>query len=393
MERFAGQPLGANAKILVLGTPKLGNFVVLTPLLRALKRNNPTCELWYRGSERTADLEEACPWIDHRLESDPPLDSQTNIPEDTNWAVAIDLLINADAHNAASAELASRMAPRYVVGQALGVETGEHPLQQLALDPGWAQPDLLERYGDWLKSGSIRELHCRVCWLAADDAERVELPWRPPEILIPAVLIAVNGEREAKLWPLDHWLELLSLIRHRLGIQPSEVGLVGAAPPASPQGSGHHGEGKGVSRGLVIEAALVRAGVQDLRGKLSLTELMGAFRGCDLAICVDSGPLHLAAAAGCPTVAIFGTDAAGLGASPQRLWAPRQASVTLATSSVSCPLCQDEGFLNSGCLIPEHGCLLGVSPTTVVDSAIEATRQSGHQPAKGLMQGGAGWQP
>ncbi|MCX5938473.1 MAG: hypothetical protein NTW02_09780 [Cyanobium sp. LacPavin_0920_WC12_MAG_62_9] len=132
MERFAGQPLRANAKILVLGTPKLGNFVVLTPLLRALKRNNPTCELWYRGSERTADLEEACPWIDHRLDPD------TNFPERTSWPVAIDLLINADAHNSASAELASRIGPRYVVGHALGVETGEHPLHQLARDPGWA---------------------------------------------------------------------------------------------------------------------------------------------------------------------------------------------------------------------------------------------------------------
>ncbi|MCX5938474.1 MAG: glycosyltransferase family 9 protein [Cyanobium sp. LacPavin_0920_WC12_MAG_62_9] len=216
-----------------------------------------------------------------------------------------------------------------------------------------------------------------MCWLAAEDAERVELPWRQPEIQIPTVLIAVNGEREAKLWPLDHWLELLGLIQHRLGIQPSNVGLVGAAPPAAPPVSGHQEK----SKGLVIEAALVKAGVQDLRGKLSLTELVGAFRGCALAICVDSGPLHLAAAAGCPTVAIFGTDAAGLGASPQRLWAPRQASVKLATSSVSCSLCQDERFLNPGCLLPEHGCLLGVSPTTVVDSAIQATRQTGHQPA------------
>ena len=376
MERFAGQPLGANAKIVVLGTPKLGNFVVLTPLLRALKLNNPTCELWYRGSERTADLEQACPWIDHRLDPD------TNFPEVTNWPVGIDLLINADAHNPASAELASRMAPRYVVGQALGVETGEHPLQQLALDPGWGQPDLLERYADWLQGGSIRELHCRVCWLAADDAERVELPWRPPEIPIPAVLIAVNGEREAKLWPLEHWLELLGLLQHRLGIKPASVGLVGAAPPASTPVSGHPGESTGDSKGLVIEAALVQAGVQDLRGKLSLTELVGAFRGCELAICVDSGPLHLAAAAGCPTVAIFGTDAGGLGASPQRLWAPRQASVRVATSTMSCPLCQDEHFLNPGCLLPEHGCLLGVSPTTVVDlAAIQATRQPGHQPA------------
>jgi ADP-heptose:LPS heptosyltransferase len=147
-----------------LGTPKLGNFVVLTPLLRALKRNNPTCELWYRGSERTADLEQACPWIDHCLETDPHLDTETIWKERTNWPVAIDLLINADAHNSASAELANRIGPRYVVGHALGVETGEHPLQQLALDPGWGQPDLLERYASWLQSGSIRELHCRVCW-------------------------------------------------------------------------------------------------------------------------------------------------------------------------------------------------------------------------------------
>ena len=40
-------------------------------------------------------------------------------------------------------------------------------------------------------------------------------------------------------------------------------------------------------------------------------------------ISVDAGPMHVAAAVGTPTLAVVGNDAVGIGASPIRLWKPR----------------------------------------------------------------------
>jgi ADP-heptose:LPS heptosyltransferase len=342
MERFANQPLGSEPRILVLGTAKLGNLVVLMPLLRALKRRHPQGQVLYRGSERTRELEDPCPWIDQRF------GASEQLPR------AVDLLINADAHNPSSAALVQQLAPRFVVGPAMGLADGEHPLQQLAVDPAWADPYLAKRYAGWLTTASIRDLHCRVCWLNPGDVETVELPEEQPCLPIPPVLLSVNGERRAKLWPVEHWLELLALLEQRLGRPANHVGLVGAAPSA---------------QGPWVETRLLEAGLIDLRGKLSLPQLVGAYRQCALAIGVDSGPLHLAAAAGCPTVAIFGTDTTGIGASPQRLWAPQQPWVKLTSSPVRCNGCLEAGYRNDGCLLPQHRCMETILPQQVMELA------------------------
>ena len=345
MERFADQDLGEAPRILVLGTGKLGNLVVLMPMLRGLKRRHPTSQLIYRGSERTRELEEACGWIDARLDPDDPL------------PMGVDLLINADAHEAASALLAAQVKPRFVVGPVVGLPPGTHPLQQLAVDSSWAQPDLAQRYEPWLQNTSIRALHCRTCWLPSHDAELVELPSTPPPVGVPAVLLAVNGERQAKLWPVEHWLELLLLLEKQLELQRKDFGLVGAPPTAEevPQ-----------------EQALVKAGVRDLRGKLTLPQVVGAYQRCRLAIAVDSGPMHLAAAARCPTVALFATDAHGLGASPKQLWAPRLPWVHSTETPVSCHGCRANNYRNDACVKPRHHCMEAISPQQVADLAMTA---------------------
>ncbi len=50
----------------------------------------------------------------------------------------------------------------------------------------------------------------------------------------------------------------------------------------------------------------IQAPVIDLAAKTSLVELMGALAALSVLVTNDSGPMHLAAALGTPTVAIFG---------------------------------------------------------------------------------------
>lgn len=363
LQRFADQPLGDRPTVVVLGAAKIGNYVVLQPLLRGLRQKYPGARLVYVGSRRTAELEQLNPWLDEAL----PLAEQGAAATAALLAwrgdqpAGVDLVINADGHSAHTTAWVTALAPRYVVGRA-SLAGGDLPLQRLALDPDWASVDLVRRYGGWIASNSIRELHCRVAWVPT-DYERVELPHRSPPPDLPEVLLAVNGERRAKLWCLEHWLALLERMRRDLNLPVDRFGLIGG--PASPE----------PGPGGLIEAALVAWGVRDLRARLPLPELVGAMAASRLVLCVDSGPMHLAAAAGCPTVVIFATDEAGIGASPRDLWAPRSPRVHLTRTPFSCGGCRELAYANDACPLAFHPCQRQLDPDLVWPLVLAAWRQ------------------
>ena len=364
MQRFADQPLGDRPVLTVLGAAKLGNYVVLQPLLKELRRKYPRADLTYIGSRRTAELERCNPWIDRSL----PLAEQGAAAAAVlaRWRQRrgpIDLVINADGHSPHTRLWVEALAPRYVVGEA-PLPPGPHPLHQLALDPDWSSPDLERRYAGWIGARGIAALFCRVAWLGTDGEPPV-LPAVPPPAGLPPVLLAVDGERPAKLWPLEHWRALCARLEAELDLPPSRLGLVGA-PPVGAGGPGRR-----------IEAGLLADGVRDLRGQLRLPELVGAMAASRLVLAIDSGPMHLAAAAGCPTVAIFATDAAGVGASPGRLWAPRSPRVLVTRTPVRCEGCQSLAFANDACVVPGHPCMAALGVESVWPLVLRAWREGG----------------
>lgn len=364
MQRFADQPLGDRPALVVLGAAKLGNYVVLQPLLQGLRRKYPHADLTYVGSRRTIELERRNPWIDRSL----PLAERGAAAAAVlaRWRERrgpIDLVINADGHSPHTRVWVEALAPRYVVGEA-PLPPGEHPLQRLALDPDWSAPDLERRYTGWIGASSITALFCRVAWLRC-DGEPPRLPAAPPPAGLPPVLLAVDGERPAKLWPLEHWRALCARLAAELDLPPARLGLVGA-PPVGPGGPGRR-----------IEAGLLADGVRDLRGRLPLPQLVGAMAASRLVLAIDSGPMHLAAAAGCPTVAIFATDSAGVGASPARLWAPRSPRVLVTRTPVGCEGCHALSYANDACVVPGHPCMAALGVEQVWPLVLRAWREGG----------------
>ena len=61
MQRYSGEHLGLAPHIVVLGSCKVGNFVVSTPMLRGLRARFPDAVIGFIGSEVTADFEQALP--------------------------------------------------------------------------------------------------------------------------------------------------------------------------------------------------------------------------------------------------------------------------------------------------------------------------------------------
>lgn len=85
-----------------------------------------------------------------------------------------------------------------------------------------------------------------------------------------------------------------------------------------------------MSAAALIEGA--SANGRNLAGDLALKDLIAVLRGARVVIGNDSGPVHVAAALGVPTVAIFGPTSPG--------WtAPRGSAVRIVAASTECAPC------------------------------------------------------
>lgn len=101
------------------------------------------------------------------------------------------------------------------------------------------------------------------------------------------VVVAPGAGWPGKIWPAERFGELVVWLIRELGYR---VILTGAPDE--------------MALGEVIET--VCPDVYNLIGKTSFGQTAGLVKTADLLICNDSGPLHLAAAFGTPSVALFG---------------------------------------------------------------------------------------
>ncbi len=364
MQRYGGESLGETPRIVVLGSCKVGNYVKSTPLLRGLRERWSAATVDFLGSGVTADFESHCPWISWRRSWDDPapdagLALQQALAERSAAVGPVDLAINLDGFNPVTQVLTTWLRPRYVAGGALTANLrrelpwGELPQQRFLADPDWDSEAFLGRYAGVFQSNYIAELFCRLAFIDT-DFEAIELPSADPGFSVPDVLIHCTTARAAKVWPFEHWREVVEACSAR-GIS---VGLVGS-PPAAQQADYHSEGGE--------EALLIATELIDLRGRTSLIQLAGTCRQAAAVVSVDAGPMHIAAAVGTPTLAIVGNDAAGVGASPIRLWLPRVAVLQRTISSASCSACAENRYRNDGCLVEGHPCMAGVEASQVMD--------------------------
>ena len=110
-----------------------------------------------------------------------------------------------------------------------------------------------------------------------------------------------------------------------------------------------------------------------LAGMLGLGELGALIGGARLLVCNNSGPAHLAAAVGTPSVVLYALT------NPQHT--PWRAPTRVLNREVPCRDC-----LRSVCPEGHHACLLGVLPEEVADAALELWREPmvSRQPLRGV---------
>ena len=213
MQRFDGRDLGSSPHIAVLGSCKLGNFIVTIPMLRILRNKYPGAVIDFWGSEITKDFELAL------CGKNQPLDWRTSWDKKYSEIKKIfnsftdrvrkysnyDLLINCDGFNPLTQALSSLFKPKYLAGAGLRedgrslLEWGLLPNQRFLADKDWDSIEFIKRYSEYFNSNYIAELLCRMVFLnpSADDLALIDLPWEEPSFDVPEILIHCTTARSA----------------------------------------------------------------------------------------------------------------------------------------------------------------------------------------------------
>jgi ADP-heptose:LPS heptosyltransferase len=155
----------------------------------------------------------------------------------------------------------------------------------------------IERQAEQLAMAGINEVPgSDVSWAVADIA-RFDLPDR-------FALLVPGGapHRPEKRWPADRYAELARRFAAR-GAAPVILGTAAEAP-------------------LAAEIRATCPEAVDLTGRTGLADIAALARAASGAVGNDTGPMHMIAASGCPSVVLFSA------ASDPALTAPRGAAVT-----------------------------------------------------------------
>jgi len=153
----------------------------------------------------------------------------------------------------------------------------------------------------------------------------------------PLLAIHLGAGTQAKRWPLKHWRSLIALFLQ----EGWRVVIIGGPEETN----------------LKLDI-IPNERVMDWTGTLEITETTALLERADLFIGGDSGPAHLAACAGVPSVILFS------GTNHARQWRPWSRKALVLKNRISCRPCH-----RKICPLADHPCLTGISPERVFQTA------------------------
>lgn len=183
--------------------------------------------------------------------------------------------------------------------------------------------------------------------LPAGLFDPARLTFTPPPSRL--VALGVGAGAPSRRWPVESFAEFLSRLR---SLRP-ELGFVIIGGPAD----------RAVGDAL---AAVAPGRILNFAGGLDLLQSAALLQRCALYVGNDSGPMHLAAAAGCAVVEISKHPLGGDDRSPN---SPVRFGPLAARRRICQPSPQDPGCA-SECLHPEAHCIAAVSAAEVCAAAL-----------------------
>jgi heptosyltransferase-2 len=355
--------------ILVIRQDRLGDLVLSSSFLRELRRSNPQAKITLVVDSKLRSLVELCPYVNQVLGVDLSFCGAT-----VNLGRVLEALRFSRRHlRSRSYDLA--LIPRWDAdlyhSSYLGIFSGAKRRVGYAEDVLAAKSKLncgfdslltdairdsapkheVERNLDLLRraGGTVRDSQLEL-WLAEDDREAIRRMLRLNGVSVnePVVALGVGAAIRRRRWPLARFIEVGRFLEMKYGARIVVVG-----------GTDDSQFGQRV-------VAAIPAAIQ-FCGNLSLRQTGALLERAQLTIANDSGPMHLAAAAGGAVVEISchpkNTDVNHEN-SPARFGPWTREHVVLQPESPTAP-CRD------GCEQNHAHCILGVR-TEQVEAAAES---------------------
>lgn len=289
-------------RILIRGTNWLGDAVMTTPAMERLRASFPNAHIALLATPLTAELFQDSPLVNEVIEYRRREDGVIAFFSTVDWLRARRFDLAVLFQNAFEAALLAQLGGvKLRIGFA---EQGRSMLLTNRLHRG-SEHRNRHQTSDYLDIVAECE---RVC-LGHDFKPAIEKPLpslvassaqrRAAETMLQNFgiagrrpLVALNTgatNSRAKCWPADCFAELADRLTDELKAQ---IVLIGGSAE--------------LDYAEQVAGQTKRKGTINLAGKTSMTELIGLLAECDLLVSNDTGPAHVAAALGTPTLTIFG---------------------------------------------------------------------------------------
>jgi ADP-heptose:LPS heptosyltransferase len=299
-------------RILIIKLGALGNVVMSFNACAAIRAHHPNARISLLTTAPFVDWLRHAPWFDEVLLDDRPrwwdLPGVHRLRRMLTTAGFVRIY---DLQTSSRSSHYFRLFPRASKPEWSGIAPGcSHPDR----DPNRDRLHDHERLAGQLRQAGIATVPTADLSWCRGDIGRFGLP-RDFVVLVPGSA----PHRTAKRWPASHYLELAEAL-HKRGLMPIVVGSAAEAPIAR-----------------AIPAAL------NLTGQTSFGDLADLGRAARFAVGNDTGPMHLLAAARCPSVVLFSHDSdpalcAPRGPDVRVLRRPDLASLTVETVLAELPL-------------------------------------------------------
>ncbi len=334
-------------KIIVVDLGFLGDSIHLIPALAEIKRHYPNAELHTLSAPVGREVMALTAGVDRAWTF--PLGPQSP-PWWRHWDVIRDLRREKFdvAFNFSGADrtifLTALTGARWRIG---------HPGGRRHFYNSWLIPEWVSRQSQTVPVYEQRRRILAECGLTLSTPRfELKIPdkahdWAKQRVPSGTIHLSINASTHRKEWPLEQWI---ALTQQLLATHPDwRFVATGSRQPREQE------------RLRALSAGVDDPRLQVLTDTPSLAQLGALLQQCRLHVGADSGVLHLAVAAGIPTVAIF-RDYTGAAE-----WLPTGAQHRHVISP--CP-CERQGQLATEC---ERFavCLAKISPTSVA-AEIEA---------------------
>lgn len=333
-------------RILIVRTDRIGDVLLSTPVIKALRDNFPNAYIAMMVSPYAKDIVEGNPYLDDVIIYD-----KDN--KHKSWQRSFKFAQNLKKKKFDLAVILHPTNRAHLVTFFAGIRRRIGYNRKCSLL-------LTDRIKHIKQRGEKHELEYNLdllYYLGIEPRDKnLFLPIKPESEIWAQDLLKQEGIQEAdrllaihpaascksKIWPVERFGETAEKLAEKYGFKalliagPKDIALA-----------------NGIAKNM-------HCPVINLAGKTSVSQLASVLKRCSLFISNDSGPVHIASAVGTPVISIFGRNQAGL--SPKR-WGPLGLKDRIIHKEFGCIEC-----LAHNC-VKEFACLKAITVNDVVAAA------------------------